>query len=56
MDVIIKKRMSVLAINDETNLSNNCLSNMASMCCSSKVMDQHEIITKTNEAYGLVAQ
>jgi len=54
MDVIIKKRMSVLSINDMTNMENATCGNFAGMCCSSQVMTQREILAKTHDEYGQV--
>ena len=52
MEVMVKKRMSVLSINDITNQGNATCGNFTGMCCNSQVMTQREILAKTHDEYG----
>jgi len=49
-----KRRLSVLAINDVTDPRGTCIGNVGGMCCNSHVMDQQEIIKKTQDSYSQV--
>ena len=49
----MKRRFSIMAINDDTNPNNAYCGNVTGMCCSNKIMEQREILVKTQEAYNL---
>ena len=49
----MKRRFSIMAINDDTNPTNACLGNVTGMCCNSKILEQRELLVKTQEAYNL---
>jgi len=50
-EVTMKKRLSIMSIDDNTNPQNVCCGNLMGMCCNTRVMDQKQILTKTQEAY-----
>jgi hypothetical protein len=49
-----RRKLSVLAINDVTDTRGTCIGNVGGMCCNSHVMDQQEIIKKTQDSYSQV--
>lgn len=53
-ELAAKKRLSIMSIDDNTNPNGICCGNMVGMCCSQKIMEQKEILTKTQEAYQVV--
>ena len=54
LDIPVKKRLSIMSIDDNTNPGNICCGNMTGMCCNQRVMNQKEILTRTQDAYLVV--
>lgn len=52
MEQFMKKRYSVMSIDDNTNPTNACCGNITGMCCNQYIMSQDEILQKTYDAYG----
>ena len=52
MELFLKKRFSVMSIDDNTNKSNKLCGNITGMCCNQTIMKQDEILQKTYDAYG----
>ena len=50
-DIAVKKRFSIMSVDANTNPANNCCGNITGMCCGSGVMEQKEILQKTQDAY-----
>ena len=46
-DHLVKKRLSIMSIDDNTNPTNVLCGNVAGMCCNQKIMDQREILRRT---------
>jgi len=51
LEMNMKKRLSIMSIDDNTNPRNVCCGNLLGMCCSRKIMKQKEILQATQEAY-----
>ena len=52
-DLAVKKRFSIMSIDDNTNPEGTFCGNPVGMCCNQHIMDQKEILTRTQEAYAL---
>ncbi len=55
-ELAVKKRYSIMSIDDNTNPGGVCCGNLAGMCCSRQIMDQKDILSKTQDAYLVTNQ
>ena len=53
-DNLVKKRLSIMSIDDNTNPRGLCCGNMTGMCCNQEIMDQKDILSRTQEAYQVL--
>ena len=54
LELDIKRRFSVMTIDDQTNQNDACCGNVTGMCCDQHIMPQNEILQKTYDAYKFV--
>ena len=50
-DIAVKKRFSIMSVDANTNPTGAFCGNVTGMCCSQSVMEQKQILYKTQEAY-----
>lgn len=55
MEQLMKKRLSIMSIDDNTNPGGICCGNVTGMCCNQRVMAQREILLRTQDAYGITS-
>jgi len=46
-ELAVKKRLSIMSIDDNTNPGNILCGNVRGMCCNQHIMEQKEILTRT---------
>ena len=54
LELDVKRRFSVMTIDDNTNPNNVLCGNITGMCCDQYTMAQPEILQKTYDAYQYV--
>ena len=52
-DVMIKKRYSIMSLDDNTNPNGALCGNITGMCCSDPILDQKDILKRTQDAYQI---
>ncbi len=55
-ELATKKRYSIMSIDDNTNPGGMICGNITGMCCSRQIMDQKDILSKTQDAYLVTNQ